>query len=184
MRQVNLWDVETATALSLYYAWQQNTGDPWEQQALEDWVEVLCKSYPEYSCRASLCGLRRHMWRTLNDTGLVAARKLTKEWRLCGRPWKEYHSGWQSCRGSWPNTRGYPCGMWLLFHTLASIAPSDLAALDVLRAVTRYINNFFECNECRRRFKELMINDLQHVQTKRDVVMLSLIHISEPTRPY
>jgi thiol oxidase len=28
------------------------------------------------------------------------------------------HQGYQSCEGSAPQYRGYPCALWLLFHTL------------------------------------------------------------------
>jgi hypothetical protein len=32
---------------------------------------------------------------------------------------------WHGCRGTWPNTRGYTCGLWSLFHSLAANAPAD-----------------------------------------------------------
>ena len=36
-------------------------GSPWDQQAAEDMVEVLCSLYPEVSCRRSFCELRTKM---------------------------------------------------------------------------------------------------------------------------
>lgn len=32
---------------------------------------------------------------------------------------------WGSCRGSSPDTRGYTCALWLLFHTLAAHVTGD-----------------------------------------------------------
>jgi thiol-disulfide isomerase/thioredoxin len=172
--RVNAWDLETAVAESLFYAIEQRRGNPWQEQALEDWTEALCERYPSYGCRESLCGLRRHLPRLVgNATGLAAAARLTREWRLCAREegWTAYRRGWQQCRGSWPNTRGFPCGLWLLFHTMASTARTALEAVEVLRAVRQYVDVFFGCQSCRRSFATILAKAAPP-QTQSDVVML------------
>lgn len=171
--RVSSWDLETAVAESLFYAMEQHHGNPWQEQALEDWTEVLCERYPDYGCRESLCGLRRHLPRYFNFTGMAAAQAMTDEWRLCGRSkgWEAYRSGWQSCRGSWPNTRGFPCGLWLLFHTMASTAKTALEAVQVLRGVRQYVDVFFGCRDCRMHFSQLL-DKAPQPQSQAEVVML------------
>lgn len=59
-----------------------------------------------------------------------------------------------TCKGSLPRYRGYPCGLWLLFHSLTvnhyklsqtdSSLPGDLVA----HALNRFMPLFFSCHEC------------------------------------
>jgi thiol oxidase len=42
---------------------------------------------------------------------------------------------WRSCKGSQPNSRGYTCGLWLLFHSLAAHIEGDTAGVLWMTAV-------------------------------------------------
>lgn len=44
---------------------------------------------------------------------------------------------WGSCQGSSPGTRGYTCGLWLLFHTLAAHVTGDTGGALWMAAVKR-----------------------------------------------
>lgn len=63
-----------------------------------------------------------------------------------------------SCRGSKPDLRGYPCALWLLFHTLtvhehnAMLKNSSLPHL-VLLAMRDYVRYFFTCKYCSQEFQ-------------------------------
>ena len=63
---------------------------------------------------------------------------------------------WQTCQGSMPQYRGYPCSLWLLFHTLtvtcANRNVSQLSGADVLVRIRGYVTNFFGCLECGKHF--------------------------------
>uniref|UniRef100_A0A8C4N6M5 Sulfhydryl oxidase n=1 Tax=Eptatretus burgeri TaxID=7764 RepID=A0A8C4N6M5_EPTBU len=64
------------------------------------------------------------------------------------------------CQGSKPNLRGYPCSLWILFHTLTVHAASRHDALvalgeDVLVAMRAYVSEFFGCHECAVHFKQM-----------------------------
>lgn len=53
---------------------------------------------------------------------------------------------WQSCRGTRPDSRGYTCGLWQLFHTLASRLPeTENAGAVWLAAVKGFVKSYFQC---------------------------------------
>ena len=58
---------------------------------------------------------------------------------------------WAACRGATDEARGYPCGLWLLFHTLVAHSV-DASAVATLRAIRGYVQHFFGCNACARHF--------------------------------
>lgn len=86
------------------------------------------------------------------------------------------HQSYRHCSGSAPQYRGYPCALWLLFHTLTVsqykiglfyplhnrlIIRSLLSALsdseppnlmEVPMAIKNYIKHFFTCRQCSDNF--------------------------------
>ncbi|XP_033643196.1 sulfhydryl oxidase 1-like isoform X1 [Asterias rubens] len=71
---------------------------------------------------------------------------------------------WLSCQGSTHVYRGYPCGLWTLFHTLtvsqAALNSNDVDAdaKEVLNAMKGYMKYFFGCRECSENFAEESIS--------------------------
>jgi len=86
---------------------------------------------------------------------------------------------WAACRGASADARGYPCGLWLLFHTLLAQAEphprapestrehprapetcpplqlqarTDAQGVAALRAIRSYVRFFFGCQGCARHF--------------------------------
>lgn len=88
---------------------------------------------------------------------------------------------WVGCQGSRPELRGYPCALWMLFHTLtvrASTHPEALAGTGleddphaVLRAVRRYVHTFFGCKECGQHFEEMARDSMDSVKTADQAVL-------------
>ncbi|XP_001602334.1 sulfhydryl oxidase 2 [Nasonia vitripennis] len=67
---------------------------------------------------------------------------------------------WIGCKGSSPTYRGYPCGLWTLFHTLTVAAVEESNGLNdnvppVLAAMHGYIKYFFGCAECSDHFQKM-----------------------------
>ena len=56
---------------------------------------------------------------------------------------------WRACRGWSPESRGYPCGLWMLFHGLLAHATDAPAALIAIRG---YVEHFFGCGDCASHF--------------------------------
>lgn len=61
--------------------------------------------------------------------------------------------GFLGCQGSKPNLRGYPCGVWTLFHYFTVSALRSADSMEVLGAMLGYIKNFFGCSECSKHFQ-------------------------------
>ncbi|KAL1130959.1 hypothetical protein AAG570_012200 [Ranatra chinensis] len=80
---------------------------------------------------------------------------------------KKYHSvflypqGWLGCRGSQPHYRGFPCSLWLIFHTLTVQAElhknkyHDSDPKEVLHAMLGYVKHFFGCTDCSQHFQQM-----------------------------
>ncbi|KAJ8686312.1 hypothetical protein QAD02_022106 [Eretmocerus hayati] len=71
---------------------------------------------------------------------------------------------WIGCQGSSENSRGYPCGLWTMFHTLTVAAAEDFDSnvdedqSSVLVAMHAYIKNFFGCADCAEHFQGMAKN--------------------------
>jgi hypothetical protein len=62
--------------------------------------------------------------------------------------------GWVMCTSSRPARHAYPCGLWLLFHTLMAHA-EPAHAMQTLQAISGYVDAFFGCDECAAHFHTL-----------------------------
>ena len=82
---------------------------------------------------------------------------------------------WVSCAGSEPKYRGYPCGLWMLLHTVTIhcfplvqysdqnvIRPQyrawSIDSFGALKIVRDYVVNFFTCEHCREHFSQMSMN--------------------------
>jgi thiol oxidase len=93
---------------------------------------------------------------------------------------------WYACKGTSPEHRGYPCGLWMLMHTatvlthpvvnqLPRTKPSHLSvsygSQDSLRIVSAFISNFFTCEDCREHFSKMSTNIGAHVKNSADGIL-------------
>lgn len=82
------------------------------------------------------------------------------------------HVTWDMCNGSLPHLRGYPCGLWMLSHTLTFLTlPTDhtpssplppITTVRALTIITNFIKNFFSCEVCRQHFTGMARASTQH----------------------
>ncbi|XP_061170237.1 sulfhydryl oxidase 1-like [Saccostrea echinata] len=84
---------------------------------------------------------------------------------------------WVSCQGSQTYFRGYPCGMWTLFHTLtvnSYLYGKDSAKFlykDVLIAIGGYMKHFFGCVFCSRHFTKMAATIDTEVTSPKELVL-------------
>ncbi|GET90627.1 hypothetical protein, conserved [Leishmania tarentolae] len=75
------------------------------------------------------------------------------------------HLSWRTCRGSSWRYRGFPCGMWLLYHSLtvntAGGAGNNNA--EVLPIILEYARHFFACDSCLAHFLRFQPDDTDPV---------------------
>ena len=81
---------------------------------------------------------------------------------------------WVSCAGSESKYRGYPCGLWMLLHTVTihcfplihhskqnvvrpQYRPWSIDSVQALRIARDYVVNFFTCEHCREHFTRMSV---------------------------
>lgn len=64
---------------------------------------------------------------------------------------------WLACDGSSSKFRGYPCGLWKLFHyiTVNAALKNNYQTNEVLPVMHGYIKNFFGCADCSKHFQQM-----------------------------
>lgn len=81
---------------------------------------------------------------------------------------------WLACDGSSSKHRGYPCGLWKLFHYMtvnAALSNSDQPK-EVLEAMHGYIKHFFGCADCSQHFQKMTENrNINGVSSADDAVL-------------
>ncbi|XP_070531825.1 sulfhydryl oxidase 2-like isoform X2 [Ptychodera flava] len=84
---------------------------------------------------------------------------------------------WVGCKGSQEIYRGYPCGLWTLFHSLTVSAATTHKyyrldeKLEVLPAMSAYIAEYFGCRECAENFGKMAVTIDSTVKTPDDAVL-------------
>ncbi|KAI8476383.1 MAG: hypothetical protein J3K34DRAFT_516537 [Monoraphidium minutum] len=79
---------------------------------------------------------------------------------------------WGACRGSVPYSRGYTCGLWLLFHTIAARVAEEDGGRQMMAALRGFATHYFMCSVCQEHFLEMLARpEAQAVTTRRDVAM-------------
>ncbi|TWW57919.1 Sulfhydryl oxidase 1 [Takifugu flavidus] len=80
---------------------------------------------------------------------------------------------WVGCQGSQPHFRGYPCGVWTLFHVLSVQAKKaeGTDAKEVLSTMRGYVHHFFGCRQCAEHFEEMAQKGLSEVNTLSAAVL-------------
>eukprot|EP00164_Ancoracysta_twista_P001510 GFYU01001980.1.p1 GENE.GFYU01001980.1~~GFYU01001980.1.p1 ORF type:complete len:732 (+),score=192.17 GFYU01001980.1:188-2383(+) len=82
---------------------------------------------------------------------------------------------WRGCHGSSSHLRGYPCGLWQLFHSTVLAAQYDpystINAKDALFAVRDYVKYFFACGDCANNFLAMASTVESDVQAADDAVL-------------
>ena len=142
--------------------------------ALKDYLNVLVKYLP-FSNRALkiLDSLKNTIYKHTNE---IRGENLLDYLNMFDdgpEPVFSSHD-WIGCKGSKPQFRGYPCGLWTLFHTLtvnAVIQNKHLNSLEVLHAVLGYVTYFFGCEDCSRHFQEMAVKSMHEVSSPQDSVL-------------
>ncbi|KRZ11674.1 Sulfhydryl oxidase 1, partial [Trichinella zimbabwensis] len=84
---------------------------------------------------------------------------------------------WVTCKGSSSQYRGYPCGLWMLFHTVTVNAykmdgkKNNFDPKIVLKHIAGYVREFFGCEECATNFGKGAAKIDQDVENAEDVVL-------------
>lgn len=155
-------DLENALRYSLRREIAGNSEITGEKlDALRKYIDVLYKYFPFGSKGKCLLKQLRHYVNSTdkaNGTDIAHKVKETEEQNtdiFLGPP------QWLGCRGSTPTKRGYPCGLWKLFHYMTVNAAFDPKTTKdsnpriILEAMHGYIKHFFGCEDCSMHFQQM-----------------------------
>jgi len=188
----DLWDAKLAAAMLIRTVFEVQTFKDYKESEADEaktmlfrTLNLLSNHFPDSTgkCRSSFSKLSQNLssgWRTYliqqsyttwdkkHKTDIVVDPDMVeKDWQICDEDWNQFGKGWGACRGSWPQKRGYTCGLWTLMHFLAAGSTDDTAAnnTDILRSM---INQFFNCQDCKEHFGQISY-DRNQIKTKQDM---------------
>ncbi|XP_041335049.1 sulfhydryl oxidase 1 [Pyrgilauda ruficollis] len=90
---------------------------------------------------------------------------------------------WVGCQGSERHFRGYPCGLWTIFHLLtvqaAQNGPDKELPLEVLSTMRCYVRHFFGCQECAEHFEAMAAKSMDRVASREEAILWLWSHHNE-----
>lgn len=170
---LNLWDVELAMVMSVQLMLSQPEPSAEQLSVMVQFVDLLShNTYPLAGCQGSMHDLASYVASIKPGTSPLPG--LFGAWPSpCGRPLAFYgseQSDWAMCKGTYPTTRGYTCGLWQLFHLLMAHSNDNRAVADLL-VIREWIANFFGCEDCRSNFLAMSTGIAHSVRTRDDAVL-------------
>ncbi|XP_019870515.2 sulfhydryl oxidase 1-like isoform X1 [Aethina tumida] len=172
-------DLETALRYSLrkeVSRTKEITG--YKLAALRNYLSVLIKYFPfgKYG-QAFLMDLKYYV----DGRDMVRGKDIFDKVKAAEKLDSQVFStpeGWIGCRGSTKTFRGYPCGLWKMFHYLSmqhyekNLQNPDAQPSEVLEAMHGYIKEFFGCTDCSQHFQEMAKRrKYQEVASVKDAVL-------------
>jgi thiol oxidase len=126
--------------------------------ALKDYLKVLAKYLPLSNRALKVLGnFKNAVYKHTNE---IRGKEVLEYLNMFDDGPESVFSlhDWIGCKGSKPQFRGYPCGLWTVFHTLtvnAVVENKQLDSLEFLHAILGYVTYFFGCEVCSKHFLEM-----------------------------
>lgn len=186
LRQVAIsnYDIEEATAKAMDIILVEKLLNQKTRPSFIQFLQVLVVHHPSRNCRKGTAELLMNLedfWPSLPKQGNGELQsvdsefgiqkldyKVLEQFHICGEHIPRGY--WMFCRGSRNDTRGYSCGLWLLFHAL-SVRVEDRLASSMLRTICNFVTDFFNCKECRDHFLEFCSSAKAKVSSRREFVL-------------
>lgn len=142
------------------------------RRALINWLQLLEKSHYISECRIgaqnAISALELAWPESANEVQDLGS---LQDVDICG-VFKQ--RGWSHCKGSYKDSRGYTCGLWMLFHSLSVRMPdtSENAGQEWLNTIKGFVQYFFQCKDCAEHFLKYINGfDVSSILSKRDAVL-------------
>lgn len=150
MPRADFGDAELATLEAFEHALEGGLLTAARRGDFHSWTSLLATAHPVHACREGAQALAQSFdtsWPSGEDAPAALAN-----FAPCGRD--RPRPRWGDCAGSSPDTRGYTCGLWTLFHGLAERVPSTDGAPLWYEGVRAFSRSFFTCSDCSAHFLE------------------------------
>ncbi|XP_043682512.1 sulfhydryl oxidase 2-like [Vespula pensylvanica] len=171
-------DLETALRYSIYHEVPMTKMIEGEKmEALKLYLDAIAKYFPMRFNGIFLDVIRNiiNTKETISGEEFVHLLKSTEDEML---PVFSGPQQWIACKGSKEIYRGYPCGLWTMFHMLTvnfgmeNKDKKHYNPIEVLQAMYEYIKNFFGCADCSKHFIEMATrNKIFEVQNGDDNIL-------------
>eukprot|EP00164_Ancoracysta_twista_P002282 GFYU01003022.1.p1 GENE.GFYU01003022.1~~GFYU01003022.1.p1 ORF type:complete len:673 (+),score=171.20 GFYU01003022.1:149-2167(+) len=144
---------------------------------MHQFLKLVATAFPRVETRASIAGLAAWMEIQKDAKDLLTTKQWIEKlsaWHIDGVEPKDSkpHSCWVHCLGSQPNYRRYPCGLWLLFHSLTVNTDRQAECpTHTLKTIRYFVGEFFSCTYCREHFLERSKNVTSEVFSWEDSVL-------------
>ncbi|XP_011497032.1 PREDICTED: sulfhydryl oxidase 1-like [Ceratosolen solmsi marchali] len=130
-------------------------------KALKTYLNVLIEYFPVYLTKGKI--YLQVLKEVVENKSNISGKEFREQVQVKEKKFTLANSGlknWIGCKGSTPNFRGYPCGLWTLFHTLTTAAAEEIDDvhnnnLPVLQVIHGYVQNFFGCTDCVTHFQDM-----------------------------
>ena len=147
-----------------------------KMDALKKYLNVLAEHFPLRNNNIFLETIRDVMKRRDNISGeeFIQIVRSTEEEMS---PIYSGPSQWVGCKGSEEGYRGYPCGLWTMFHMLTvNYALEDKNAerepRKILETMYGYVQHFFGCADCAQHFLRMAAkNKMFDVSSANDSIL-------------
>ncbi|CAL9162036.1 unnamed protein product, partial [Musa hybrid cultivar] len=172
-----IYDVEEATAQAFEIIFQNKMIKSNTQVPLIKFLQLLVVHHPSKRCRRGSAEMLVNfddLWPSdpislsSQETTILQQVDASKYYHICGK--EVPHGYWIFCHGSKKGTRGFSCGLWVLFHSL-SVRVGDGESNLAFIAICEFIQNFFICDECRNHFHEISSSVSVPFNKTRDLAM-------------
>lgn len=132
--------------------------EPYEEHhvhAIKQYFSVVYRYFPFRNENVRRLFKRMNMWLDHHDVTNMNRVRLREAVKISdGFLWPA--ESYRFCNGSEPKYRGYPCGMWVLFHVLTVNEylrpPQGGVKHEVLYMMRNYTSAFFSCKQCAAHF--------------------------------
>ena len=132
--------------------------EPYEEHhvhAIKQYFSVVYRYFPFRNENVRRLFKRMNMWLDHHDVTNMNRVRLREAVKISdGFLWPT--ESYRFCNGSEPKYRGYPCGMWVLFHVLTVNEylrpPQGGVKHEVLYMMRNYTSAFFSCKQCAAHF--------------------------------
>lgn len=152
-------DLEQALKYTIFHEISGSTTIDGEKLvALQGFLTVLAKYFPlGRNGERFLKGLRDNVLNITTELSGKTFLNKANELQLLNVPVFSSNR-WVRCHSDLKGLRGFPCGLWLMFHYLSVQAAESNEAtdpLEILQTMHRYIKNYFGCTDCSRHFQDM-----------------------------
>ncbi|XP_011621144.1 sulfhydryl oxidase 2 isoform X1 [Amborella trichopoda] len=172
-----VYDIEEATGHSFDIILEHKMINSDTRAPLIQFLQLLVTCHPSKRCRRGSADILVHfddLWPlellsiSAKENASPHERDALKSFQICG---KDVPRGyWIFCRGSKNDTRGFSCGLWVLFHSI-SVRVGDGESHSAFTAICDFIHNFFICQECRQHFHKMCSSVPTHFNSTRDFAL-------------